>query len=143
MVWSPKVLLSSLHKHTDVKTVLHDEYSIPEESVDHITQKETDDGVQGYKIQFKKEFINRDLICEFCKYNDLYTCEKDQESVDIYRIGSKSDLLLGNIERGSSYNVIMKYFEDDKIRSESTARLVMISDFFSYRNQGDFRFIEN
>lgn len=142
MAWSPKTLLSSLYKNKKMETVLHDKYNIPRDSVDDISREKADDGGHQYQIQFRQKFINAELVSEFCEYNDLYVCEKNQSSIDVYRIGSKSDLLVGHINRNNPYRTTVKYFDEDKIRSESTATLVMISKFFSYRSQGEFRFVD-
>lgn len=142
MTWAPTNLLLRLYRnHKEVRTVLHDEYNIPRDAVNSIDKRKTDDGESAYQVQFQEEYVNDNLISKFCEYNDTYMCERDNGRMNIYRVGAKSDLLVGNIENNTHYTVTVEYFDEDKIRSESTSKLIMISEFFNYRTQGDFRFV--
>lgn len=144
MTWAPtNLLLRFYHNHKEVRTVLHDEYNIPRDAVNSIDKRKTDNGESAYQVQFREEYINSESICEFCEYSDIYKCDEERDHITIYRAGVKSDLYVERTEVSTAYKLTITYFDEEELRSESTSKLVMLSDFFGYRTQGRFKFTED
>lgn len=142
MVWSPKTLLSGFYSNYRIEDVLYEDYKIYEGSVENINKTKAEDGSPKYHVQFKQDFVNKNLMKEFCSYNNSYICMEDDNKLTVLRSGSKSDLPVAEIGNTGSYEIVIEYFNEDEIQSESTASLVMLSEFFQHRNKGNFAFTE-
>lgn len=142
MAWSPKTLLSGFYSSYEIEDVLYEDYGISEDSIKNISKTKAEDGSPKYHVQFKQDFVNKNLMQEFCSYNNSYICKEDKNKLTVLRSGSKSDLPVAEISNMGTYELVIEYFNEDEIQSESTASLVMLSKFFQHRNKGDFVFTE-